>query len=58
MIGKCINNSHLIRNELTIDKEYEVVRVFNDKYAGYPMIDIENDKGETRVYRGDRFILN
>ena len=51
----CKDNSHLFRNCLTIDKEYEVIEVFDDQYAHYPMFNILSDNGEIMPYRANRF---
>lgn len=51
----CKDNSHLFRNCLTIGKEYEVIEVFDDQYAHYPMFNILSDNGEIMPYRANRF---
>jgi hypothetical protein len=58
MTGICKDNSYTFRNELTINKEYEVLELYNDPYAGYPMILIINDSGENHPYRANRFKIN
>ena len=57
MIAICTDNSHTWRNVLTISKHYEILELFNDLYAGYPMVKIICDDGELRTYRGNRFEL-
>jgi hypothetical protein len=56
--AKCIDNSHTWRNALTIDKEYKIVKLYDDPYAGYPMIEIVCDDGILRPYRANRFNLS
>lgn len=55
MNAKCIDNSHTWRNVLTINKDYNVIKKYNDPYAGYPIIEIICDDGEIRPYRANRF---
>jgi len=57
MKAKCIDNSHTWRNVLTINKNYDVIKNFSDKYAGYEMIEIKCDDGKIRPYRANRFII-
>jgi hypothetical protein len=57
MYALCIDNSHTWRNVLTLSKRYEVLRLFNDPYAGYEMVEIKCDDGEIRPYRANRFNL-
>ena len=58
MKAKCKDDTHTWRNMLTIDKEYEVIRLFDDPYAGYPMIEIKDNNGELAIYRANRFNLS
>jgi hypothetical protein len=57
MIAICIDNSHTWRSVLTLSKQYNVLELFDDSYAGYQMVKIICDDGEMRTYRGDRFKL-
>ena len=51
----CKDDSYTFRNMLTIGKEYEVLKSYNDPYEGYLMFDIECDNGNVRTYRANRF---
>lgn len=51
----CKDNSHTWRNVLILDKEYEVIKEYNDPNAGYPMIEVMCEDGEIRPYRKNRF---
>ena len=53
----CKDDSYTFRNRLTIGKEYEVLKSYNDSYAGYLMFDVECDNGDIRTYRANRFTL-
>jgi len=53
----CKDNTHTFRGRLTIDKEYDVIKSYNDPYAGYLMVDIKADDGTEMTYRANRFIL-
>lgn len=55
MFFVCRDNSHTWRNVLTIGKEYEALRLYNDPHVGYPMVEIKCDDGEIRTYRANRF---
>ena len=57
MIAVCKDKSYTFRSELTLDKEYEVIRFYDDPYAGYSMVDIINDEGQKHPYRANRFNL-
>jgi len=59
MTAICKDNNYTWRNVLTIDKEYEILDIHNDEYAGYSMINIICDDGKERIYRANRFkIIN
>lgn len=53
----CKDDTHTFRNRLTIGKEYEVIKSYNDTHAGYLMVDIKADSGEETTYRANRFVL-
>ena len=55
MIAKCLDNSHTWRCALTINKNYSVIKIYNDPYAGYEMIEVTCDDDEIRRYRANRF---
>lgn len=57
MKAECIDNSHTWRNVLTINKTYDVIKLYNDPYAGYKMISIKCDDEDIRPYRANRFII-
>jgi hypothetical protein len=56
-LARCINNSHTWRDMLTIGKEYKVLNLYDDEYAGYEMLEIVCDDGEVHPYRADRFVI-
>ena len=53
----CKDDSYTFRNMLTIGKEYEVLKSYNDSDAGYLMVVVECDNGDIRTYRANRFTL-
>jgi len=55
MIAICKDNSYTWRNVLTVNKEYEVIKEYDDPYAGYSMIEIKCDDEKIRPYRANRF---
>ena len=52
MIAVCNDNSHTWRNVLTLGKEYEVLKVYDDR-----CFDVKCDDGKVRAYRSSRFNL-
>ncbi len=57
MVAICKDNSYTFRSDLTIGKEYEVLRYYNDPHAGYKMVEIINDEGKRKPFRANRFRL-
>jgi hypothetical protein len=51
----CVDNSNTWRNVLTVGKEYEILRTYDDPYAGYPMVEVLCDDGKIRPYQANRF---
>lgn len=57
MIVICTDNTFTWRSSLTIDKEYHILRLYNDQHEGYQMVEIKCDDEVIRPYRANRFIF-